>query len=30
MESIIRSQPNGDVRFDWRSEGFACEIAVSN
>jgi len=30
MESIIRSQPNGDVRFDWRAEGLACEIAVSN
>jgi PAS domain S-box-containing protein len=30
MESIIRGQLNGEARFDWRAEGLACEIAVSN
>jgi two-component sensor histidine kinase len=28
MESIIRGPPNGEVRFDWRAEGLACEITV--
>jgi PAS domain S-box-containing protein len=28
MESIIRSQPNGEVRFDWRAEGLSCEITL--
>jgi PAS domain S-box-containing protein len=28
MESIIRGQLKGEVRFDWRVEGLACEIAV--
>lgn len=28
MESIIRDQLKGEMRFDWRSEGLACEIAV--
>jgi PAS domain S-box-containing protein len=27
MESTIR-QMHGDIRFDWRAEGLACEIAV--
>ncbi len=28
MESMIRGQLKGEMRFDWRAEGFACEIAV--
>jgi two-component sensor histidine kinase len=28
MEAMIRGQLNGDVRFDWRAEGLACEIAL--
>jgi two-component sensor histidine kinase len=28
MERMIRGQLNGDVRFDWRAEGLACEIAI--
>ena len=28
MEAIIRGQLNGDVRFDWRAEGLACEIEL--
>ena len=27
MESVIW-QMNGDMRFDWRVEGLACEIAI--
>src|SRR6202021_1334042 len=26
MEAMIRGQLNGDVRFEWRAEGLACEI----
>ena len=26
MDGIIRGQLNGDMRFDWRTEGLACEI----
>ncbi len=28
MESMIQDQLNGEMRFDWRSEGLACEIAL--
>jgi hypothetical protein len=28
IESIIRGQLNGEVRFDWRAEGLACEIEL--
>ena len=28
MESMIRDQLKGDLRFDWRAEGLACEIAL--
>jgi two-component sensor histidine kinase len=28
MQTIIRGQLNGDVRFDWRAEGLVCEIAM--
>jgi hypothetical protein len=28
LERMIRNQLKGDVRFDWRSEGLVCEIAV--
>jgi hypothetical protein len=28
MESMIRGQQKGEMRFDWRSEGLACEIAL--
>jgi two-component sensor histidine kinase len=28
IERMIRNQLKGDVRFDWRSEGLVCEIAV--
>jgi PAS domain S-box-containing protein len=28
IERMIRSQLKGEVRFDWRSEGLVCEIAV--
>lgn len=28
MEAMIRGQLNGDVRFDWRAEGLACEIVL--
>ena len=28
METMIRSQLNGDIRFDWRPEGLACEIII--
>jgi hypothetical protein len=27
MENVI-GQMEGDIRFDWRAEGLACEIAV--
>jgi HWE histidine kinase len=29
MERMIRGQLNGDVCFDWRAEGLACEISLS-
>ena len=28
MESMIRNQLNGTLRFDWRPEGVACEIVL--
>jgi two-component sensor histidine kinase len=28
MERMIRGQLKGDVHFDWRAEGLACEIAI--
>jgi PAS domain S-box-containing protein len=28
MENIIRDQLRGEVRFDWRERGLACEIAL--
>lgn len=28
MESMIRGQLNGEMRFDWRPEGLACEIVL--
>jgi PAS domain S-box-containing protein len=28
MESMIRGQLQGEMRLDWRAEGFACEIAL--
>ena len=28
MESMIRGQLKGDMRFDWRVEGLACEIVL--
>ena len=28
MQSMIRGCAKGEVRFDWRVEGLACEIAV--
>jgi hypothetical protein len=28
MEKMIRGQAKGEVRFDWRTEGLACEIVL--
>jgi two-component sensor histidine kinase len=28
MENIIVSQLKGEVRFDWRDQGLACEITL--
>jgi PAS domain S-box-containing protein len=28
MENMVRGQLNGEMRFDWRAEGLACEIAL--
>jgi two-component sensor histidine kinase len=28
MEGMIRGQLNGEMRFDWRAEGLACEISL--
>jgi two-component sensor histidine kinase len=28
METMIRTQLKGEMRFDWSADGFACEIAV--
>jgi len=28
MENIIRDQLRGELRFDWRNQGLACEIAL--
>ena len=28
MESMIREQLQGDVRFDWRAEGLVCELVI--
>jgi PAS domain S-box-containing protein len=28
MESMIREQLQGEVRFDWRAEGLACEMVI--
>ena len=28
MESMIRGQLKGEMRFDWRAEGLACEIVL--
>jgi len=30
MNSMIRGQLNGDMRFDWRTEGLVCEITLPN
>ena len=29
LDQVVRAQLNGKTRFDWRSEGLACEIEVS-
>jgi two-component sensor histidine kinase len=29
LDQVVRAQLNGETRFDWRSEGLACEIEVS-
>jgi len=28
IERMIRGSPKGKIRFDWRAEGLACEIAL--
>jgi PAS domain S-box-containing protein len=28
MEGMVRNQLKGEMRFDWRAEGLACEIAI--
>ena len=28
MESMVRGQQRGDLRFDWRAEGLVCEVAL--
>ena len=28
MENMIRGQLKGELRFDWRAEGLACEIVL--
>jgi two-component sensor histidine kinase len=28
METMIRGQMKGELRFDWRAEGLACEIVL--
>jgi two-component sensor histidine kinase len=28
MDGMIRGQMKGDLRFEWRAEGLACEIAM--
>jgi PAS domain S-box-containing protein len=28
MEGMVGSYPNADLRFDWRSEGLCCELAL--
>jgi hypothetical protein len=28
MDGMIRGQLNGEMRFDWHAEGFACEIVL--
>jgi hypothetical protein len=28
MENMIRGQLKGEMCFDWRSEGLACEVAI--
>jgi two-component sensor histidine kinase len=30
MEAMVKSQLQGEIRFDWRSEGLACEIKTNN
>lgn len=30
MEAMVRGQLNGDIRFDWRSEGLVCEITTDS
>jgi hypothetical protein len=29
MENMIRGQLKGEMRFEWRPEGLACEIAMA-
>jgi PAS domain S-box-containing protein len=29
LDQVVRAQLNGETRFDWRTEGLACEIEVS-
>jgi PAS domain S-box-containing protein len=29
MESMVRSHPNADLRFDWRPDGLCCEVALA-
>jgi hypothetical protein len=28
MERMIRDQLKGEMRFDWRAEGLACELVL--
>jgi len=28
MHNMIQGQMNGEMRFDWRAEGFICEVAI--
>jgi two-component sensor histidine kinase len=28
LDQVVRAQLNGETRFDWRTEGLACEIEV--
>ncbi|MGH6771205.1 MAG: PAS domain S-box protein [Xanthobacteraceae bacterium] len=29
METIIRGQPGGEIKLDWRADGLMCEIAIA-
>ena len=30
MEAMVKSQLQGEIRFDWRSEGLVCEIKTDD